>query len=189
MNKTSFSGNRQGILIGTSVFLFLFVFMKFLLGPAFGDLRSKHADVRKAKKSLANIKTAREKLPQLEAEIVRLRQKAEELESRLPSKTELPELLERLSEVAERSRMKIIEIHPFETVQAEGIPSATYEELLIAITAKSGYHELGSFISQLESSKRMFVVREIMIQFDPGDQKKHHIKLVVVTFVRQKESP
>ena len=68
-------------------------------------------------------------------------------------------------------------------------PSAIYEELPIALTARSGYHELGAFINQLENSERIFMVKTIEIKADPSDPKRHHATLVVETFVREKVSP
>lgn len=192
MNKEIFLENRKLILGGVVVFLAVWVFLKYFLGPAVGKARTLGTEASQIRRNLTATRTALGKLPQLEADAVRLRRSAKELAVRFPSESELPELLEHLSRVAEKSEVEIVEISPTRVIQVEekkGTPSALYEELPIALTARSGYHELGSFINQLENSERIFMVKNIEVKADPSDRKRHHVELVLGTFVRQKEKP
>ncbi|MFH1858598.1 MAG: type 4a pilus biogenesis protein PilO [Candidatus Omnitrophota bacterium] len=189
IKRKSGPSQRQLVIGGVFVFLVVTVYFKFLLGPAFGELRSKRVELGRLKQDLTSLKTAQAKLPEIQAGIARLREKSMELETRFPSKEELPGLLERLSEVAEKAQVKIVEIHPSELLRSEKKSSGPFEELPIAITAKSGYHELGAFINQLENSERIFAVKDIKIKSDSLDEKRHHVKLVVGTFVRERGNP
>jgi len=181
-------GKKVWLLAGSVTLFVLMGYMKFFLGPALQKGGRLGSEVKDLKQHLMSTQASLVKLPQMEKEIVRLRQKSEASKVRFPSKTELPELLEHLSEVAESSDVKIVEILPANMIPApmkmEKVVQGAYEELPIAFTAKSGYHELGSFINRLENSERIFTVKDIEIKADPSDPKRHHIRLVVATFVR-----
>ena len=174
------------------ILLAVMVYLKYFLGPAFGKAHALGTEAAQIRRNLATTRGALAKLSQLEADTARLRESAKELAVRFPSESELPELLEHLSRVAEKSEVEIIEISPAHVIQKEAKkePSVSlYEELPIALTARSGYHELGSFINQLENSERIFMVKNIEIKADPSDRKRHHVELMVGTFVREKENP
>lgn len=189
LNKEVLLEKRQLFFGVVLVVLALVAYIKWLVAPPFRDIRDLQVKISEKKRSLSTIEKAIPRLPEMEAKIAHLRQRANTLKGQLPGRSELPTLLERLSEVAEKSDVKIIEISPSTTIQVgRGVPDV-YEELPIAITAKSGYHELGSFINQLENSDRIFLVKDIQIQSDRNDQKRHHVRLMVGTFVRQEENP
>ena len=192
MNKEVLLENRKLILGIVIVFLAVWVFLKYFVGPAIGKASTLGGEVAGVRRNLTSVRVSLTKLPQLEAETERLRRSAKELAVRFPSESELPELLEHLSRVAKKSEVEIVEISPTRVIQVEAkkaAPSALYEELPIALTARSGYHELGFFINQLENSERIFTVKNIEIKADPSDRKRHRVELVLETFVRQKEKP
>lgn len=177
---------------GVIAILSFMVYTKYFLGPAFEKARLLGAEAKTLQQNLKAAKTALSGFSQFEKEVTRLREKTKELAIRFPSKTELPELLEHLSEIADKSGVQIVEISPsrmIQTAEKEKVSSTLYEEIPIALTAKSGYHELGAFINQLENSERIFTVKNVEIKADPSDSKRHHVALVVETFVREKESP
>jgi len=180
------SEKRQGVLIVFLGLIVLWFYFNFLLGPAIGKTRSLGGEIKTLRQNLETIKNAITKLPELERKTVYLRSKTQELKIRFPSQSELPGLLEQISELAEKAEVEILEISPRKT-QAEESSSEIYEELPILMTATSGYHELGAFINQLENSERIFTVKEIHIRTNPSNSKRHHVNLVLSTFVREME--
>lgn len=194
MNRALLLEKKTLMLGGILVFLFLVIYFRLLLGPAVGKMRLLRSQVVELEQRLKTTRSALARVAEIEKETARLRQFAEKSKSRLPNRSELPELLEHLSKTAEKSKVKIIEILPTkaETTQVNGTPAAEglYEELPIAFSARSGYHELGTFLNQLENSERIFTVKDIEIKSDTSDQKRHHVRLVVGTFVQgEKEKP
>ena len=191
MNKDLLLANRQWILGGVIVFLSLLVYQKYFLGPVFGRANRLGKEAGEIRRNLKAAQATLSKLPQLESDMGKLRERTKELAVRFPSKAELPELLEHLSAVAEKSEVQIVEISPTRVIQEDKKEpsSAIYEVLPIDLTARSGYHELGAFINQLENSERIFSVKNIEIKADPSDPKRHHVALVVETFVREKNTP
>ena len=112
--------------------------------------------------------------------------KVESYEKKLPAEQEIPALLENLSNMAKDSDIKIIGIVPAMSYLKDNKPvkkSRIYREIPILITAKSGYHELGHFLSNLENADRFMKVADIDIKFNKVTPKKHDVELMVCTYI------
>ena len=99
----------------------------------------------------------------------------------LPAEQEIPKLLEDLSDMAKRANVKILGITPMASKQ-EAQPAEIYQEIPILINAKSGYHELGKFLSDLENAGRFMKVADIKIKENKVSPKKHDVELLVLTY-------
>ena len=98
---------------------------------------------------------------------------------------ELPTLLENLSKLAQDSDVKIISLKPIEAV-SKTEKAKRYQSIPIEINSSSGTHELGRFLSKLESGPTFFRVTDIKIVAGSGsaDIKRHSIQLNLETFGR-----
>lgn len=187
-----FSEEKKRWLIGgVLVLLALMGYLRFFLGPAVGKWGSLRSEIREIRRNLLTVQKAKEKLARMETETAELRERTRKLEVRFPSRAELPELLEHLSNIAKKSGVEIVEILPTRPIQSEAQPAkpqaVIYEELPIDFTAKSGYHELGAFINHLENSERIFAVKDIEIRSNSSSPRSHQVRLVLGTFVRGHE--
>ncbi|MDD5174227.1 MAG: type 4a pilus biogenesis protein PilO [Candidatus Omnitrophica bacterium] len=111
--------------------------------------------------------------------------KVESYEKKLPAEQEIPALLENLSNMAKNSNIKIVGIVPAMSYFKDEKPvkqSQIYREIPILITAKSGYHELGRFLSNLENADRFMKVADIDIKANKANPKKHDVELMVCTY-------
>lgn len=165
------------------------VYVIFILKPQLGYLASVSkrsyrigSDIKSVNRDMADIDSLRGKIAACEG-------KAELYEKRLPAEEEIPSLLERLSAMAKSSGVKILSITPVpvsaksEKARKEKI----YREVPIAISAKSSYHELGRFLSQLENAESFMRVADIDIKHDKTSPKKHSIELLIMTYVSVRE--
>jgi Tfp pilus assembly protein PilO len=59
----------------------------------------------------------------------------------------------------------------------------TYQEIPILITAKSGYHQIGHFLSSLESADRFMKVTDINIKANKLSPKNHDVELIICTYI------
>lgn len=112
--------------------------------------------------------------------------KVESYEEKLPAEQEIPALLENLSNMARNSNIKIVGIVPAISYFKDDKPatkSQIYLEIPILITAKSGYHELGYFLSSLENADRFMKVVDIDIKSNKANPKKHDVELMVCTYI------
>ena len=113
-------------------------------------------------------------------------QKVESYEKKLPAEQEIPVLLEDLSNMVKASDIKIVGIVPAMSYFKDDKSvnkSQIYREIPILITAKSGYHELGAFLTSLESSDRFMKVADINIKANKASPKKHDVELMVCTYI------
>lgn len=114
-------------------------------------------------------------------------QKVELYEKKLPAQQEIPSLLENLSKMARNANITIIGITPVTLKAVKEKKASIYEEIPILITARSGYHELGRFLSNLENGDRFMKVVDINIKANSTAPKKHDVELMVYTYVLSAE--
>jgi Tfp pilus assembly protein PilO len=110
-------------------------------------------------------------------------EKIELYEKKLPAQQEIPSFLENLSKMARSANITIIGIIPVTLKLQKERRSQVYQEMPILITAKSGYHELGRFLNNLEDGPRFIKVVDINIKADAVAPKKQDVELVVYTYV------
>ena len=90
-----------------------------------------------------------------------------------------------MSSIAKTSKVKILSITPFalKAVKAEGKEIEYYKQMPILITAKSGYHQLGRFVSNLEKGGRFVTISDLRIQHDPAFPRMQNIRMELKTYV------
>jgi type IV pilus assembly protein PilO len=114
-------------------------------------------------------------------------EKIERYEKKLPAQEEIPSLLEGLSKMARNANITIIGITPVTLKGQKEKKGQVYQEIPILITAKSSYHELGHFLSNLENGDRFIKVVDIAIKANVAAPKKHDVELMVYTYVLPSE--
>ena len=157
------------VLIGIGA---LYGYVNFLLLPQIygvakicGKANKISIDVKSAERDISEIDGLREKA-------ALYRGKIEEYGRMLPVGQEIPKLLEDLSDMAKKSNVKIVGITPLQSKQESQAPDAIYQEIPILISARSGYHELGKFLSDLENSDRFMKVVDIKIKENKATPKR-----------------
>lgn len=116
-------------------------------------------------------------------EISAYKDEVERYEHMLPAGQEVPKLLESLSGMAKSSGVKIVGITPVTVLQDKKREDQIYQEIPILISAKSGYHELGNFLTKLEDSDRLMKLADIEIRANKAVPKKHDVELLVLTYI------
>jgi Tfp pilus assembly protein PilO len=116
----------------------------------------------------------------------------------LPSPEELPIIIERLSDFAAQTQVRIQTIlpqradeseddawPPGEDSEAGGAASdpVVYEEVLIQIDAVAGYHQVGSFIALVEAETRPMRVISLRVTGNEREPRRHHVKMLVRMYV------
>ncbi|MBN1526905.1 MAG: type 4a pilus biogenesis protein PilO [Candidatus Omnitrophica bacterium] len=149
---------------------------------------------QKAARTGSELKTARSDIAAIEQMKTRktaYRDKIELYEKRLPVEQEIPSVLETLSAMAKNANMRIVSITPVALPAPKGPQKKAekekiYQEIPISVSVKSGYHELGYFLSQLESSDRFMKVADISIRADKTSPRKNNVELLVLTYISLK---
>ena len=171
------------ILAGLLVILAIVIYVSFIFKPqlarvleAVSEAGSLGADLKQAESNIKNI-------PIFKKNIAAYEEKVDRYEKMLPAEQEIPSLLENLSNMAKSSNIKIVGIIPVVGKDEKPKKALVYQEIPILINAKSGYHELGKFLSSMENSDRFMKVADIQIRSNVQSPKKHDVELLVLTYI------
>lgn len=99
---------------------------------------------------------------------------------------ETPALLENLSQQAQRSGVKIVSLQPLDSARGSG--KSTFTPLPISMKAMAGAHEFGAFLSSLETGSTLFCVKDLRINSNSADDRKHQIELSMEAYKRETPS-
>jgi type IV pilus assembly protein PilO len=168
------------------VIVYYFIF----LAPVMAKFLYVFSEVSRTQSRLNEAEYSVDRSPKIKKEIEELKAKAEFYSSKLPREEEFPAVLENLSDMAKNAGVKITKILPVRDSQLlpeTGEHLDIYREKEISITAQCGYHQLGTFISELENSERFMKVSDIKIDAARANTKRHNIQLIVKTFILEGE--
>ncbi len=181
---TNFKKNpKQMVMVMSSVVLIaLLVYIIFIFNPQVVSISGIRSGLGKVNADLKSARSDIAKIGSMKGAIESYDRKIGLYEKTLPTEDGIPGLLESLSEMAKSANMRIAGIVPVDQKESES-RNRVYKEIPIMITAKAGYHELGRFLSSLESSDRFMKVADIQIKADKALPKKHDVELLVVTYV------
>ncbi len=163
------------------------LYLSFVFVPQVVRVFKLTADTAKMRSQLNSARVVIGSFEKMNKDLEEQSQKVESYEKKLPAEQEIPALLENLSNIARGSNIKIIGIAPVMSYFFRDDKSVKegqiYREIPILITAKSGYHELGSFLDKLENSDRFMKAADIDIKSNKASPNKHDVELLVSTYV------
>ena len=176
--------NRNYIIIGGTL-LIAVIYIVFLISPAFGNLAKVSRTARDLKNNITLVNSRLERLDEMKAKLENLKKEQVGYATQLPAEKEVPRFLEGLAGIARESNVKILSVTPHELTakSTENKSGQYYGAMPIAITAKSGYHQMGRFINNLEEGGRFITVEDIKIQYDNNFPRKHNVQMVLKTYV------
>lgn len=174
---------QMAMAAAAAAFIALVVYLNFILVPQVSGTFKSVVNMNKAQSELKAAQTDAARIPRLKESMASFEEKVNKYEKMLPAQQEIPSLLENLSGMAKDSNIKIVGIMPVSAKEEKAAKEQIYKEQPILISAKSGYHELGRFLSNLESSDRFIKVADIQIKSSANSPKKHDVELLVLTYI------
>lgn len=175
------------LALAVILLFYFFVFLK----PSISKLA---AVIPKVREYRIQIKEVREDLlfeSKLKEKFEAAQVKMGKYEKKLSREKEIPLLLENLSGMAKTCRVKIIAITPIGRKRmlaaSDDGKGGVYEEVPIAVSAQSGYHDLGAFINKLETGERYMQVSDIKIRSNKANPKRHNVDFVVYAYMFKKD--
>ena len=170
------------VLVGVIAILIVVVYFNFILAPQTMWVIKSVSNMSKSRSDLANARADITKIEKLRTDMTSFEEKVDKYEKMLPAEQEIPSLLENLSAMARNSGIKIVGITPVVSKDEKVDKNRIYKEIPILISAKSGYHELGRFLSALENADRFMKVADMEIKSNTTSPKKHDVELMVLTY-------
>lgn len=197
------------VLIGIAAFVLVFSLIQFGMVPSFRKLGNLKKEIIKERETLKKAQLLVASKSQLQTRLASMQERLKDYEKALPPYREMPNILQKIAEVAYESKVKIIKIEPLRTEKpAEAaktkiaapvkpgakpeVPkkSATmYMEIPIHVESKGGYHALGEFINKVETSDNIMSVGDIEIKANPDDIQNHSARLLIIAYVLREEAP
>jgi len=165
------------------VFILVYLFLAII--PSFSKLVKTGREIGGIKNNINMVQDRVERFDILEKQLEALNEEFTGYSKGLPGKKEIPQFLEDLSVMAQVSGVEILGITPSALAQTEsgGEKKKYYQQMEIVITAKSGYHQLGHFISNLEGGERFVNIEALKIKEDKKAPREHNVKIVLRTYV------
>ena len=145
-----------GVLLPVAL---LAAFRLLFVGPQTDLLAMRRVELEQRRGEVARARLAASRLPQLEAEVARLRRRLEILRRGLPEAQDASAVLRSLQEVAVRSRLTMQSFALDETRAGEG-----YEEWPVRLEVTGGFHELASFLSAVSGLPRIVTIDRLSIR-------------------------
>lgn len=178
--------------IGGGLLFIGIIYLLFIVIPQFVGLTKTLGQVKDSREKIKVTEDRINRLDEIKARSKKLREELQECSKRFSAQKEITILVEAFASIARKSDVKILSITPQKLKAVEGREACSkyYREMPVKITAKSGYHELGEFISSLEGGDRVIIINDLQIQYETGTPRLHNVNIMVKTYVAvEDESP
>ena len=185
---------RTVLLIGGLGVVILWVYAVYLIAPLQRQAASLGQEVQAARDKLKILTTATANEATLKEQYQQVEQSVSSLRNLLPSEDEIPNVIALLTDLASQSQVKIQTIFPqrsnetlgFDAHSSPGKPGeaepVVYKEIPIQIDALAGYHQLGVFLSLVESGQKPMRLSTLRITASPKESKRHYVKMVITAY-------
>ncbi|MDD5006067.1 MAG: type 4a pilus biogenesis protein PilO [Candidatus Omnitrophica bacterium] len=143
-------------------------------------------DVSSKEKSIAALERDIRNLDKNKQEMAELDEKNNNFKIMIVDEKDIAVLIEKISNLADDSGVKIIQIKPLMDNSDLNIIEAKdskFREIEIQIVGKADFHQLGNFVSSLESASNFFKVSSLDIESQDKDYLVQNIRLSLTTFV------
>jgi type IV pilus assembly protein PilO len=179
---------RMYILAGVAGVI-IALFLSFAVIPKFTELARSARTVNDLNDKIDLVTSRVKKLNQTTKKLEALKADQKVFSEQMPPEKDIPELLEDLSEMAKSSKVKILSITPTELSVDTAVPGSEmyYKKMPIRITAKSGYHQIGAFITELEKGKRLIIIDDLSIKGDSKNAWMHDMRIGLNAYVSVEE--
>jgi type IV pilus assembly protein PilO len=162
----------------------LFLGFRFLLAEDYRRITELKTSLQDKNQKIRQQQDIVSKLPQLEAEIVRLRQKLSDLKEILPSEMETGELLKWIKNLGDQSNLELKDFTP-ETLR----PIEFYKEYPIHMSIVGAYHDLGLFLDRISKYSRIINISNVTISNNPGGgEKTIRSEFTATTFIYNEQA-
>ncbi len=180
--------NQVLVLFILVIAIILAAYFYFFLKPEIGALQKVLPEVAGLNKNIKEVDKLIDNIDSFKIKIADLKEKVGQYETRLPTKKEISSILNHLSALASEEDIQITGIKELETIKGEiQEGEQAYSGVPIEIDMKSGYHQLGRFISEIENSDRLMKIDDLEIKSTSENLTEHNVKLIISSFVLVKE--
>ena len=180
--------NKKIFLIALACLLILYVDFAFMMKLQLQGIRTLTPKIIKLKKDVDNLAKDLSWMQDLERKASKDKKQIVALKTKeIISEDKLLLLLQEVSDLANESRVKLIQINTSKDtkVQEEVIAGERLLPIIITLDLTCGYHFLGSFINALENAGHFIDLQDMKIVRDPHNYLLQKVNLVLRTYVKK----
>lgn len=176
---------RKMYAVGACTLVVVVLYLTFIVLPKTGEIARLSRAVSDQRDQINLVMSRVKKMEENKAKLESLRSEQRSYVKQLPPEKEVPGFLEGLSSIAQKAGVGIRSITPCAFFQQEekGAQEVYYREIPFLITAKSGYHQLGAFISNLDETDRFVAIEYVKIQYDEKSPHAHNVRMMLKTYI------
>ncbi len=165
--------------------LIIFLDFTFLLKNQLLSLKGLKPQVLKLKADLDTLSVNLNKMQELKDKRVGAKHEAALSVKKIIYEEQLTLLLQNISDTANRSDVRILQIKPSKGLPGKDSGMAKFTPLLISLDLLCDYHSLGRFINALENTQVFIAVQSIRIAPQQKDYLKERVNLVLRTYINK----
>lgn len=181
--------NRKIVLLAAAGLIILCLDVRFLLKLQFQKIKDASPKVVKLKADIDNLSRELVNLQDLQRRQSQLKQEGALKAKKIISEEEMPLLLQRISDLANKNKVSITQIKPSQEVKAKEKKASTgavkFSPVLITLDLSGGYHNLGNFLSDLENMEEFVAAEEMKITRALSDYVTENVNLVLKAYVKK----
>jgi len=204
--KLLLSKREQRVLAaaGALALVIGWVYAAYIIGPLKREADKLGREVKASRQHVATLEAAIANESALRRQYEEVMERVRAMRALLPAKEEVADVIQHLSTLAAQANVKIETIFPQQRPPSEFEPSggrdrskggsltsagpAVYEKIMVQIDALAGYHQLGSFLSLVESGRRPMRISSLRIAGNPREPKRLFIKLLIQAYFATSQS-
>jgi Tfp pilus assembly protein PilO len=153
------------------------VYCGVILSPLWSLAMRTGQELRQAEQALRDIEQGLLQQPQLQQQQKDLEARAAQLRTVVPMEDQLPSVLQHLTEVAAQTGINVEAITPKPNASKE-LP-VFYRQVPIELKGLAGYHQLGVFLSRVETEGPPIRIQTLRISANRKVLRRHDVQLVL----------
>lgn len=186
--------------MGIGVALFLAALFGFVTIPSIRKSAELKKEIIKLKEDIKRSEVLIASASQMQSRLTAIQQRLNDYQAALPKRSDMPNILQNISDMAAGSKVKLLKIEPapadkLSAAKQQGkqdlskAAQTIYTEMPIQIEVKGGYHALGKFINDIETSKNIMAIGDLDIGASSADMFNHGARLLIIAYVLREETP
>jgi len=187
--KVKIKESDRQLLILIAFFLIIAIDLVFVLGWQLRIVINGFKDANQKKSSIITLKDDSKKLEEYKKELFVVEKKLSILESSVTDDAGLSSLLESISNLAIDCGVKIVQIKPLSEIEdllSAKIEGGKLTQVEIQLIAQCSFHQLGNFVSLLESKNRSFIITSLSIESDNKDYLVNNVRISLRSVLKTK---
>ena len=153
----------KGLIVILLVVIILYGFNRYVYSPNQEKIREKQEELGRLTTTLLHVRETVENLPKVRAEYEALQEEWRRLETLVPQREEVTDLIQQVSNAEKKAGIYIISIEP----QAS-LPKELYTENPYRLEMEGSYHSFARFVSTLSQLERIINVSQVHLSANPN---------------------